>query len=143
MTLHGLSGANDPRRSDLLRGHLLMATLDRLGRLSQTVDDGLDHRLGTLPQADLIQLTDGIRCVRDSNVWATLGRRQPAREVRKGVGGDHDGGDAALLKFGRDVATPRRARASVTGGGDHHIDPLGKVIQLVLQAIDESAGALR
>ena len=47
--------------------------------------------------------------------------RRPAREGLKGGRGNDHRGDASPLKLNGVVETPRRARASVGGAGDHQV----------------------
>lgn len=100
---------HDALRVNLLLGHFLKAALNDLGGLRQAMDDSVDHGFGPLAQCRLIQLANRIRGLGNDDIGATLCRRQASCKVREGMGGDHDGRNAALLESRCDVATPRRA----------------------------------
>jgi hypothetical protein len=103
------SGTHHTPRMDLLGGTAFNVPLNRCRRLRQPKDNRVKHRLGTLAQSRLIQLTNGIGGLGYDHVGTSLGRRYTTGKIRKGVSGDHHGWDTALFKFGRHVATPRRA----------------------------------
>jgi hypothetical protein len=128
---------------NLRRGYCLDAALNCRGRLCEPEDDRVEHGLSPLAQGGLLQLADGIRSLGDDHIRTSLGRCQTPREVGKSIGGDHHGGNATLFERGSDVATPRRARASVTSGGDDDIHASGQIVEGATQGIDQPASALR
>jgi len=128
-TLDRQGGAHHTLGMDLLGGNFCDALLNRYGRLREPENDRVKHGRGTLTQGGLVQLSDGIWGLGNDHIGASLGRRYSTREVGKRVSSDHNCRDATLFECGRDVATPRRARASVTGGSDHHIHALGQIVE--------------
>jgi hypothetical protein len=141
--LYRQGSAHHALRVDLRRRDRFKAPLNCSGRLREPKDDCVEHGFGALTQGSLVQLADGIRGLGDDDIGTSLGCRQSTREVGKGVGGDHHARDATPFERGRDVATPRRARASVTGGSDRHIDALGEIIERASQGIDKPSSPLR
>jgi hypothetical protein len=135
--------ANHSRWSDLLCHNLLQVAPDGLRGLRQAGDDRIDHGLGPLSQGGVVELPDRIRGLGDDDVRTALCGCQTAREVGEGISGDHDGWDPSCFKRGCDVAIPRRARPSVTSGGDDDVHPFGEVIERTSKLVDEPTAALR
>ena len=128
---------------DLRRGDFFDVLLNRRRRLRKPKDDGVEHGLGALAQGDIIQLADGIRGLGDDHIGASLVAAMRRAKLVKVLVVIMTVGMPRCFECGSDVATPRRARASITCGSDHHVHAPGQIIEGAAQGIDKPTGALR
>ncbi|MBI4207757.1 MAG: DUF4160 domain-containing protein [Betaproteobacteria bacterium] len=128
---------------DFLSRDNLQPALDLRRRQRQAFNDGGDHRFGPAAERLRFELPDGIGRLRDDDVRAALRGGHAAPELREGVRDDHRRRNAAAFESGRDVATPRRTRPSVAGGGDRHVHAAGEAVERLAHRIEQLSGADR
>jgi hypothetical protein len=110
-------------------GNTLIVLLNDVGRRRESPHDSLHHGLRPTPDTVFIQLTNRVGRLGDDHVGLFLQTGLPPAKVGECIGGDHHRRNAPALEFNADVATPRCARTSIAGSGDHHIRSMRQIIQ--------------